>query len=64
MREGDLLGYSGVALPTEGVDRNYRSALETGVLDVALPTEGVDRNLYEIKYAGDDARRPPHGGRG
>ena len=37
--------YETVALPTEGVDRNYHISLNKNGEYVALPTEGVDRNI-------------------
>ena len=48
-----------VALPTEGVDRNYKVDAATGtVVYVALPTEGVDRNKAAGVLDGDALRSP------
>ena len=54
-----------VALPTEGVDRNYpiRDA-QPRQARVALPTEGVDRNNDDRPGLQEAVGRPPHGGRG
>ena len=44
MREKIGLVDLGVALPTEGVDRNTKILQKMNPHIVALPTEGVDRN--------------------
>ena len=57
-------GAKGVALPTEGVDRNPWLEAITAAINVALPTEGVDRNQQGEVFGDARIRRPPHGGRG
>ena len=56
--------WQGVALPTEGVDRNLFGRLSRCRPRVALPTEGVDRNFVVHSMPDVLNRRPPHGGRG
>ena len=53
-----------VALPTEGVDRNFHGISHGIPPKVALPTEGVDRNTKMPPPGTRKVRRPPHGGRG
>ena len=65
LRTGGTPGGAGVALPTEGVDRNYgRTSREVDEKIVALPTEGVDRNVVAQPVQLLNLGRPPHGGRG
>ena len=48
-----------VALPTEGVDRNYgRNAITGNLIVVALPTEGVDRNTARVARRGSTSPHP------
>src|SRR5699024_11113282 len=49
---------TGVALPTEGVDRNIPPHLFKCLVLVALPTEGVDRNLHQVIVSVDGNASP------
>ncbi len=65
MVEGDIKEtVEGVALHTEGVDRNLSLGARRQVIHVALHTEGVDRNNNQPTTVALRQRRPPHGGRG
>ena len=53
-----------VALPAEGVDRNFWMGVKPSSRLVVLLAEGVDRNSFHSSAALPVKRRPPHGGRG